>query len=164
MHHRERKAPTWASPQRPQARSRVGDAALQGEGGRRLSGPPPPAQCFKGPLGSWAPPRQAGVAIQGCRRPAASVPRRMTGDTRSCCGGLRPACPPRRRSPSLSWRPAGRQQSRLAEPGQIRPRTKLSCCTASQRPLTAGRRCRQQLNAPLHSGCKRTWAQGGPGR
>ena len=40
---------------------------------------------------------------------------------------------------SPSRRPAGCQQSRFAEPGQIRPGTKLSCCKASKRPLTAGR-------------------------
>lgn len=39
----------------------------------------------------------------------------------------------------LSWRLAGCQQSCFAEPGQIRPRTKLSCCAASKRPLTARR-------------------------
>lgn len=39
----------------------------------------------------------------------------------------------------LCWRPAGCQQSRFREPGQIRPGTKLSCCRASRRPLTARR-------------------------
>lgn len=66
-------------------------------------------------------------------------------------------------SPFLSQRLAGCQQSRFAEPGQIRPGTKLGCCKASKRPLTAGRP--EPPAPPLGSASMPpfTWAANGPG-
>lgn len=54
----------------------------------------PQPSASRGPWEAGGPPRQAGVAIQGCWRPPASVPWRMTGDACSCHGGRSPSPPP----------------------------------------------------------------------
>lgn len=124
-------------------------------------------QHFPGPLGSWGPRRQAWAAIQGSSPPAQSQPH-PEEDTE----GRRPGSEGHWvtwdhltlpvAAPFPSQMPAGSQQSRFVEPGQIRPGTKLSCCRASKRPLTAGR-----LEPPPptgHARCKWTWARAGTGR
>ena len=75
-------------------------------------------------------------------RHKASIAQRMTRTRAPSREGGQPAALCARiifLSPVLSQRLAGCQQSRFAEPGQIRPGTKLGCCKASKRPLTAGR-------------------------
>lgn len=106
-------------------------------------------------------------------RHKASIAQRMTRTQAPSREGRQPAALCARiifLSPFLSQRLAGCQQSRFAEPGQIRPGTKLGCCKASKRPRTAGH---PEPPPPppgsasmphLHVGCKWTrppgWGQG----
>lgn len=103
-------------------------------------------------------------------RHKASIAQRMTRTRAPSREGGQPAALCARiifLSPVLSQRLAGCQQPRFAEPGQIRPGTKLGCCKASKRPLTAGRPepppppPGSASMPPLHAGCKWTGPQGG---
>lgn len=100
----------------------------------------PNAQAGEATQGSSAP------DAEGCWRPGAGSPRGWPAACIPAAGGERRgpsattlcsrSLPCRSRCPSSC---AGCQPSRFTEPGQIWARTKLRCCAASEKPLTARR-------------------------
>lgn len=140
------KAPTLAPPLKPQARE---GRRWQSPGGVRQrpfwrSSPHPALWGAPGKLG---PTQAGGVAIQG----SSPGHKGLLGASGSIPRGCPATCIPagKSRQPGLRdhltppplalFRPGGSRLPAvtLREPGQIRPRTKLSCRIASKRPLTA---------------------------